>query len=158
MATITKVCRKSGNAYKAVIRLRGIKPFSKTFKLRKDAKAWAERRERNIDEARAHGNDRVRTLTLKELVRAYERHFSGKNLSAIFCLSWWVGEIGDMRLFLPFTHKPQQDNTHIIHHQSMNIRHTYTEMPYNPAIVVGAPGADHFFDPGNPCGKKTHPY
>jgi hypothetical protein len=54
--TITKVCRKSGNAYKAVIRLRGTKPFSKTFKLRKDAKAWAERMERNIDEARAHGS------------------------------------------------------------------------------------------------------
>jgi len=39
---------------------------------------------------------------------------------------------------------------HIIYYPSMNIRHTYTEMPYNPAIVVGAPGADHFFDPGNP--------
>ena len=98
MATITKVCRKSGNAYKAVIRLRGIKPFFKTFKLRKDAKAWAERKERNVDEVRAHGNERVRSLTLKELVRTYERHYSGKNLSAIFCLNWWVGEIGDMRV------------------------------------------------------------
>jgi len=98
MATITKVCRKSGNAYKALIRLRGVKPFSKTFKLKKDAKAWSERIERNIDEARAHGNDRIRTLTLKELVRAYERHYSGKNLSAIFCLNWWVCEIGGMRV------------------------------------------------------------
>ena len=98
MATITNVCRKSGNVYKAVMRLRGIKSFSKTFKLRKNAKAWAERKERNIDEARAHGNDRVRVLTLKELVRAYERHYSGKNMSAIFCLSWWVREIGGMKL------------------------------------------------------------
>jgi len=40
MATISKVCRKSRDAYKAVIRLRGIKSFSKTFKLRKDA-YWA---------------------------------------------------------------------------------------------------------------------
>ena len=31
MATITKVRRKSGYAYKACIRLRGIKPFSKTY-------------------------------------------------------------------------------------------------------------------------------
>ena len=54
-----------------------------------------------------------------------------------------------MELGLPFTHKPQQDNMHI-YHPSMNIRHTYTEKPYNPAIVVGAPGADHFFDPGSP--------
>jgi hypothetical protein len=28
MATITRVCRKSGDAYKAVIRLRGSKAFS----------------------------------------------------------------------------------------------------------------------------------
>jgi len=55
MATITKVCRKSGDAYKAVIRLRGVKPFSKTFRLRKHAKAWAERMERDRDEARAYG-------------------------------------------------------------------------------------------------------
>jgi hypothetical protein len=56
MATITKVCRKSGDAYKAMIRLRGVKPFSKTFKLKKDAKVWANRMERDIDEARAYGN------------------------------------------------------------------------------------------------------
>jgi len=39
MATITKVRRKSGDAYKAVIRLRGAKPFSKTFRLMKHARA-----------------------------------------------------------------------------------------------------------------------
>jgi hypothetical protein len=53
MATITRVSREAGSAYKAVIRLQGITPFSKTFRLRKDAKAWAERMERNIDEANA---------------------------------------------------------------------------------------------------------
>jgi len=51
MATITKVARKNGDAYKAVIRLRGIKPFSKTFRRKTDARAWAERMERNIEEA-----------------------------------------------------------------------------------------------------------
>ncbi len=86
MAAITKVCRKSGYAYKAVIRLRGIKPFSKTFKLRKDAKAWSERMERNIEEARAHGNDYARTLTLKELVGTYIHQYTGKNHSAYSCL------------------------------------------------------------------------
>jgi hypothetical protein len=60
MATIFKVCRKSHDACKAVIRLRGIKPFSKTFKLKKDAKVWAIRMERDIDEARAYG---LRCLT-----------------------------------------------------------------------------------------------
>jgi len=56
MATITKVCRKSGDAYKAIIRLRGSKTFSKTFKLRKHAKAWSSRVERDIEASRAYGN------------------------------------------------------------------------------------------------------
>ena len=56
MATITKVRRKTGDAYKAGIRLRGAKPFSKTFKLRKHAKAWADRIERNIEASRAYGH------------------------------------------------------------------------------------------------------
>jgi hypothetical protein len=59
MATIIKVSRKSHDAYKAVIRLRGVKPVSKTFRLKKDAKAWAIRMERNIDEARANGNQKL---------------------------------------------------------------------------------------------------
>lgn len=98
MATITKVVRKTGHAYKAVIRLRGTKPFSKTFKLRKDAKAWAERVERDIDEARAYGNTRVRAMTLRELVRAYERQYTGNNHSAFSCLKEWVRVMGDMAL------------------------------------------------------------
>ena len=56
MATITRVSRKEGHAYLVRSDLKGIPPFSKTFKLRKHAKAWAERMERNIDEARAYGN------------------------------------------------------------------------------------------------------
>ena len=71
MATITKVCRKTGDAYKAVIRLRGIKPFSKTFRRKTDARAWAERMERNIEEVRIHGNDYARTMTVGKLVRHY---------------------------------------------------------------------------------------
>jgi hypothetical protein len=98
MATITKVRRKSGYAYKASIRLRGIKPFSKTFRLKTDAKAWAERMDRNIDEARAHGNDRTRTMTLKQLVMAFERRYAGRDHSALFCLAWWVRELGNVKL------------------------------------------------------------
>ena len=69
MATITKVRRKSGDAYKAVIRLRGAKPFSKTFRLMKHALAWAERMERDHEASRAYGNAAVRTMTLSELIR-----------------------------------------------------------------------------------------
>ena len=55
MATLTKVCHKSGDAYKAVIRLRGSKTFSKTFKLRKPAKAWADHIEQDVEASRACG-------------------------------------------------------------------------------------------------------
>jgi integrase len=98
MATITKVARKTGDAYKAVIRLRGIKPFSKTFRRKTDARAWAERMERNIEEARIHGNDHARTLTLKELVREYIDQYTGNNHSVYGCLEWWVREYGDLKL------------------------------------------------------------
>ena len=98
MATITKVCRKKGDAYKAVIRLRGIKPFSKTFKRKTDARAWAERMERNIEEARIHGNDSARTLSLAELVRSYVDQYEGRNHSAYSCLEYWVHRYGDMKL------------------------------------------------------------
>ena len=64
MATITKVCRKSGDAYKAMIRLRGVSPFSKTFKLKKDSGVWANRMERDIDETRAYVNRALRNLKL----------------------------------------------------------------------------------------------
>jgi hypothetical protein len=94
MATISKVCRKSDDAYKAVIRLRGIKPFSKTFKLKKDAKVWALRMERNIDEARAYGNRALRNLTLAELIKVKIKKYSGKDKSAISNLNWFVAEYG----------------------------------------------------------------
>ena len=55
-------------------------------------------------------------------------------------------------LGLPFTHKPQQDN--ITHHPSVNTRHSYTETRYSPAIVIGAPGVDHFFDPDSPLLRR----
>ena len=98
MATITKVCRKTGDAYKALIRLRGVNPFSKTFKLKKDAKVWALRMERNIDEARAYGNRALRNLTLAELIREKIKEYPGKDKSAISNLNWFVAEYGRMRV------------------------------------------------------------
>lgn len=92
MATIVKVCRKSGDAYKAVIRLRGVKPFSKTFKLRKFAKAWAERMERNPDEARAYGTRAVRKMILAELIEDKIREQPSNDTSFISNLHWWKRE------------------------------------------------------------------
>ena len=74
MASIVKVARRNGHAYKAIVRNRGMKTVTKTFPRRADAKAWAERMERNIDEARAHGNQALRRLSLKDLIDAYAEH------------------------------------------------------------------------------------
>jgi hypothetical protein len=98
MATIVKVCRKSGDAYKAVIRLRGVKPFSKTFRLKKHAKTWAERMERDLDEARAHGNRAMRYMALAELIKGKVQKNPGKDKSAISNLNWWAREYGSMEL------------------------------------------------------------
>jgi len=54
----------------------------------------------------------------------------------------------------PFTLKPQQGNMHIIYHLSVSIRYSYTETPYNPAIVIDAPEVDHIFDPGSPLWQR----
>ena len=96
MATITKVTRNSGHAYKAVIRLKNIQPFSKTFKLKADAKAWATRIERNIDEARAHGNTAARQMTLSGLIEDYVTHRVVKGAASN--LAWWKRELGNRKI------------------------------------------------------------
>lgn len=97
MATITKVSRETGAAYKAVIRLQNIKPFSKTFRLRKDAKTWAERMERNIDEARAYGNSLAHDMTLADLIREYSQQQDIAE-AAVSRLKFWQQELGNRHL------------------------------------------------------------
>ena len=98
MATITKVSRKSGVAYKATIRRRGAKTISKTFKFRKHAKTWAGRMERDVEEARAYGNKALRNMTLAELIKERIEEYPGKDKSVISNLNWWKREYGSMRL------------------------------------------------------------
>lgn len=97
MSTIVRVPRQSGFAYKALIRLKGVKPFSKTFLLRKDAKTWAERMERDIDTARAHGNAVVRQMTLSDLIKKYVAQ-PGLDKATITNLNWWRREYGDHKI------------------------------------------------------------
>jgi hypothetical protein len=78
--------------------LRGEKPFSKTFKFKKNAKAWAARMERDIDEARAYGNRVVRNMTLADLITERIEESPLHDKSAISNLNWWMREYGSMRL------------------------------------------------------------
>jgi len=98
MATIRKVPRKNGHAWLAVINLRGIKPFSKTFRLKANAKAWAERMETNLEVARVHGNAVARTMDLGELIWEYMRTLNGKKTSNISNLTWWSEQYGHLKV------------------------------------------------------------
>ena len=54
MATIQKVARKSGHAYRVIIRRKGHKAQSMTFDKKKDADAWARHQEGNLKEQDAY--------------------------------------------------------------------------------------------------------
>jgi hypothetical protein len=73
MATIEKITRSDGPAYKAVIRKRGQgqSKISKTFKTRKAAERWARKTESNIENQRAGLIDESELHTLAEAVKRY---------------------------------------------------------------------------------------
>lgn len=74
MATIISVPRVKGTRYKAVIRLEGIKPYSRTFKTRKAAQHWVREQESDVDMARAGGDVQAQRMTLAELCDDYMMH------------------------------------------------------------------------------------
>jgi integrase len=98
MATIKRVRRKSGSAFKAVVRHRGLREVTKTFTRKSDARAWAKRVEADIETLRAHGNQNVRRLTLTELIDAYLDAYAGRDPKLPGRLHWWRESIGHMRL------------------------------------------------------------
>jgi integrase len=105
MATIEKITRSDGTAYKAVIRKRGQGQgkISKTFKSRKAAERWARKTEAGIEENRAGLIDQAALHTLAQAVtkyradvlpekrpetaRKYEQH-----------LDHWTDALGHLRL------------------------------------------------------------
>lgn len=99
MATIVSVPRVKGTVYKAIIRLEGIKPFSRTFKTRKAAKAWAREQESDVDLARAGGDVLAQRMTLTELAANYMLHgWKGKDEGRQYHVRWWREQLGSVRL------------------------------------------------------------
>jgi integrase len=91
---ITKL--KTGK-YRATIQLKGIKPYSRNFSLKKNAQAWEKQQAKDIETARANGDPVARTLTLKELIRAYTTENQvGK--ATVINLGWWKREYGARRV------------------------------------------------------------
>jgi hypothetical protein len=71
MSTIVTIPRVKGTRYKAVIRLAGVKPFSRTFNTRKAAEHWAKHQEDNVDLLRAGVDIKALRMTLASLCDDY---------------------------------------------------------------------------------------
>ena len=102
MAFVKQVSRKSGKAYRAVVRNRGQREISATFSRKKDADAWASRMERDADAARAYGNSVLRTITLADLIDEFAEAHTGKDYMILDRLAWWRDHCGD-RLLIDIT-------------------------------------------------------
>lgn len=83
MATITKVPRKTGHAYRVQIRFHGKKPISKTFRTKKLAEAFARDVEGNFEERAAGLDSRLRKHTLYNLIDKFMMTWTGKDESTI---------------------------------------------------------------------------
>jgi hypothetical protein len=71
MSTVVTISRVKETRYKAVIRLTGIPPYSRTFTTRRAAEHWAKDREANLDLLRAGVDVKALRMTLAELCDDY---------------------------------------------------------------------------------------
>ena len=68
MAAITKLSQKFGIKYRVTINMAGVRPFSRNFKTKKTAVAWAKKTEGDLEVSRVEGNNAARNLNLSELI------------------------------------------------------------------------------------------
>jgi len=57
MAAITKLSQKTGIKYRVTINMAGVRQFSRNFKTKKTAVAWAKKTEGDLELARVSAND-----------------------------------------------------------------------------------------------------
>lgn len=95
MSTIVTVPRVNGIRYKALIRLAGVKPYSRTFTTRKAAEHWAKHQEDNIDLLRAGIDIKALRMTLAELCDDYMlKGWKGKDQGRPYHVQWWREQLG----------------------------------------------------------------
>jgi len=49
MSTIVRISRVKGDVFKAIVRIKGIKPYSRTFQTRRAAKHWLKAEKETVD-------------------------------------------------------------------------------------------------------------
>lgn len=95
MSTIVTIPRTKGIRYKAVIRLTGVKPYSKTFTTRRAAEHWAKHQEDNVDLLRAGVDIKALRMTLADLADDYMLNsWKGKDQGRPYHVRWWRGQLG----------------------------------------------------------------
>ena len=99
MAAITTISQKSGMRYRVTIDMPGVRTFSRSFRTKKNARAWAKKTESNLETARIEGNSLTRNLTLTKLINEYS---AGCTLSktSLGALTWWKDNYGHELCFL----------------------------------------------------------
>lgn len=98
MGSIVRVNRKTGNVYRAIIRKKGCKPISKTFRLKSSASAWLKRVEGDEEACRARGNVKAAGVTVGDLIDVYKKQFTGKDLGRFALLRYWKKRIGNVKV------------------------------------------------------------
>ena len=103
MASIQKRVSKGGKvSYSAQVRLRGQPPQTATFTRKTDAHNWANRLVSDIRDGRHFNTARAKAHTVAELIDLYVSDYLPLKASPAVTqrgqLSWWKGELGDLRL------------------------------------------------------------
>jgi integrase len=97
MATISKLDKKSGTRYKAIIRKDGRIVKTKTFTRKRDAKLWAQRIESDQETLTALGSPGA-AIKVENLATEYLDQWTGRDSGHPNKIAWWVKRIGHKRL------------------------------------------------------------
>ena len=98
MATIARIPRKGGVAFKAIVRDRTGRPFkSNTSNRKTDARAWAKRIEGDQEKIAALGAPGAGNR-VKQLVCEYQEQWSAKDKSTLPRVRWWGDQLGNLML------------------------------------------------------------
>jgi len=92
MAYIRKLA--SGN-FQVQVRLKGLKPTTRSFSTKTKAKAFAREIESNSELARKMGTPVSQVITFSHLVELYITQYKGKDPNVTSRLNFWVGRFGD---------------------------------------------------------------
>lgn len=96
MAYIKESRTKSGEKrYQTQVRLKGLKPIVRTFRLKKDAVAFVRKVEGDSELSRKLGAPVAESILFKDLVDLYMHQHQGRDPSIVGRLAYWVSRFGD---------------------------------------------------------------